>query len=89
MRYTNPFESTPLEDPEEDRKLKEAMFEVFFGNGAERAEHRLPFYELPPDALELLPPDLRMEYDAELAASLDPRSGRTVHPYTEIEDNKL
>lgn len=64
---------------EKREQLRSAMFAVFFGPEKERAEGApLPFSKLPAQAVKMMPAGLRADYDAELAAALDPRSGRRV-----------
>lgn len=40
----------------------------------------IPFYELPPESVQLMPDKLRCEYEAERAAAADPRSGPRLVP---------
>jgi hypothetical protein len=57
--------------------LREAVFSVFFGSKEDREQGSpLPFSELPDAAVEMMPAGLRADYEAELAAAQDPRSGR-------------
>lgn len=72
-------------DPEDDtavekrNELRSAIFAVFFGSEKDRADGApLPFSELPAEAVQMMPAGLRADYHAELAAALDPRSGRRV-----------
>lgn len=72
-------------DPEDEaavrkrEQLRSAIFAVFFGSERERADGApLPFSELPDQAVEMMPAGLRADYNAELAAARDPRSGRRV-----------
>jgi len=78
----------PLPDDPELRerrlRIKGKLFEAAFGTKEERQTYGrkcLPFVELSPRALELMPPELRASYEAELTSAHDPRSGRVVRPY--------
>lgn len=63
-------------------ELREGIFAVFFGEVDKDGQRpRLPFGELPTEAIASMSLDLRQAYEAELAAAQDSRSGRVVQPY--------
>ena len=88
------FREAPIDesDPEavarRDR-LRQALFEAAFKvpgwDESTKGRSPLPFYELPPEAIEMMPEALRLSYEAERAAAADPRSGPRLVPYTPRE----
>jgi len=82
---TELWRESPLpDDPvllERRLRIKKKIFEAAFGTPQEQRLHGrkiLPFTELPQSVTYLMPPSLRVAYDAELATAQDPRSGRIV-----------
>ena len=64
------------EEPENADRIWRHLVDLAFGTAEDRAAGRpLPFYELSLEARESLSPRLRAEYESELAAARDPRSG--------------
>ena len=81
-----PIDETDPEAVHERDMLRAAIFGVFFGDiDKETGERpRLPFSELPREAIDLMPPGLRGQYESEQAAAQDPRSGPRLDKSTQI-----
>lgn len=63
------------------RGIFEVAFKVPGWDEASKGQSPLPFYELPPEAVALMPEQLRACYDAERSVAADPRSGPQLVPY--------
>jgi len=90
MQSHEVFKTAPLpKDPVELQKrhdLDAEVYALFFGTEEERAAGiRLPFSEMPPDAVEFMDPKTRAYYERDKAVAQDPRSGSRFIPHSPVD----